>query len=416
MTGITHHQNQPRHRRNPAVSIPGPRPLFDQRSHATTHGETLATFNPHARRGPVCTGLYKIPRFREEEDMPVNIPKLYEKWENECKEKERVRSQPLVLTYGVEIETAIKLQVGTYPEGLVGRFVREDMEQCLRDIAVPVQELRGDAPLAYEFWTINSDPSIKRPPNTDTIEYDEAEIQTRILHHDNPESARELRQVLESLTSQFTLLATPEYKCGVHVHIGNEGRGFPWPVLHRYALLLVAFEHLLLELVPEHRFHKRGRPFAKWAIPPSRNSELRKFSPELRQLKIWKCRWEFELTQYMSPFMHGKNSAFNFGSLRDRSKKTIEHRLFPGTTDPDEILSYVDLCASMMKFAWRTPDEDMLKLLPSAFDETFGLEQFFAAIGQPGRWETFKYKLFVHNIPWFKRPTRGISESCTHWM
>ncbi|MCJ1333249.1 hypothetical protein MMC10_009943 [Thelotrema lepadinum] len=292
----------------------------------------------------------------------------------------------LRLTFGVEIECVLAYPAGIFGTGPKDVKMRREVEELLDKKDIPTNELRGDDPLIYEKWTINEDATIKKPRNTSEEEYEDMEIISRVFHYDDPISFEEIREVLGLVRSNFKIVEGTKNSCGLHVHIGNEDRGFHIEVLRRYALLVTAFEHLLLSLIPAYRIDPQ-RSHKCFCYPPSKLPDFEALTLQERLDKIRVCEREWQLQELMSPIWHGKNLAFNIGSHGDRTKRTIEHRMFPGTTDVEEILANVELCVSLMSFAWRISNENLDTLLESAFNSSFELKHLLCAFGKAELWD-----------------------------
>ncbi|KAI4148089.1 MAG: hypothetical protein LQ340_005246 [Diploschistes diacapsis] len=288
----------------------------------------------------------------------------------------------LNLTFGVEIECVVAYPAGLFGTGPKDVKIKREVEEFLDANGIPVNELRGDEPLTYDKWTVIEDTTIKKPPNTSIEDYDDMELVTRILYYDKPSSFEELRHVLRLVKSSFKLLAGPAYGCGLHVHIGNEDRGFPFEVLKRYALLVVAFERLLLSLVPAYRLDV-PQGFKCFCHPPSTLIAFRGLGLEARIERVKTCEREWQLHDLMCPIWYGKNTAFNLDSHNDKTKQTIEHRLFPGTTDADEIIACVDLCAGLVTLAWLIPDAELDAVLEAALNDSYRSDHLFSVICKP---------------------------------
>ena len=299
--------------------------------------------------------------------------------------------EPLKLTFGVEMECVLAYPAGMFGTGLKDVKMRREVEECMDRNGIPTNELRGDDPIIYEKWTINEDTTIKKPPNTSKEEYEDIEVITKVLYYDDPNSFEEIREVLELIKSNFKVVMGVQNSCGLHVHIGNEDRGFDIEVLRRYALLVVAFEHLLLSLIPPQRINPQ-LAFKCFCYPPSRLPDLENLTLQERLDRIRMCEREWQLQELMSPIWYGKNLAFNLSSHSDGSKRTIEHRMFPGTTDVEEILASVELCASLVSFAWSVSNEEVEVLLESAFDESFDFKQLLCSFGKPDLWRILHEK------------------------
>ena len=286
------------------------------------------------------------------------------------------------LTFGVEIECVVAYPADIFCFGRSRKDakMKREIEEFLMANNIPTNELRGDDPITYDMWTVNEDATIKKPNDTETEGYDDIEIQSRILAYEDA-SFDEVRKVLCLANDNLKLLVNTEYTCGLHVHIGNQDQGFPLTVLKRYALLVTAFEHLLIQLVPAHRFDT-SKGFKCYCIPPSRLSTFQGLSLPERLDKLRACEVEWQLSETMSPIWTGKNAAFNLGSHGDKTKRTIEHRMFAGTTNAEEIIAYVELCAGLVEFAWNSSDDSLESILILASDDAFGLEQLLLAINR----------------------------------
>ena len=188
---------------------------------------------------------------------------------------------PLQITLGIELE--FLLAVSTYPEKasfwnydeLLGEnAVRYALSQPLvGTCAVCGSEHVFDLPVHmtpqsnYESWTVKEDESLEISPeeraalakNEDFFHFYKIEVTSRILrprtntpatgHLHEIDYVQEIDAVLKRLHDFFTgansMHIIVNDTCGLHIHVGNEKRGFPLPTVKKILSTYIANERAI---------------------------------------------------------------------------------------------------------------------------------------------------------------------------
>ncbi|MCJ1469696.1 hypothetical protein MMC07_008332 [Pseudocyphellaria aurata] len=258
-----------------------------------------------------------------------------------------MNTDPFRLTFGVELEFLV-------------RFDREDPANFWPEEHI-IRILNANGFSAHDYcytnileWTVTTDGSVSdKSKNSHGIE-----LKSLALDY-SPSALKQVTDVVKFLVSKLDLFVNET--CGLHVHVGNESRGFTVRTLKTFASLITAFEPQLNSLHPFDR-HENGfarplsRAFRKGA--PLREKML--IIDELETVDDLICRFHpiydaeyvFEASRRLD-WSKDRYMAFNFFNLQgDEPFNTIEFRQHQGTLDPDQIANWVRLTCTLVHMSY----------------------------------------------------------------
>lgn len=333
-------------------------------------------------------------------------------------------SQPLNLTFGVELEFIAVFTRGAFNDMLPGLVpVEEEIEcghitaghalqHCLNAANVPATgwEDLGTVPLnteSYQSWSIAEDALHLSDEEMDLLpeEYncEAIEISSRIFRFLQDDWRSELRTVigvLEYMKTQFGCNFYTNESTGLHVHVGNGRERLPFETVKRMFQLATAHERAFDTL------HASNRVMApvEWETanisllyaPLStfhQHADKRSDTPQnvfgwlarIERMQSFKdfacfCDGKFECN-----YTSGHSCAVNFENLYsemgDDEKQTVEFRQHVGTLDYADIVAWVALLATFVDFCHRAPDTHVIYLAQQATNVDFKAPDFMQAIG-----------------------------------
>ena len=258
--------------------------------------------------------------------------------------------EPLSLTFGVELEFILRFDPFDYSFDHDGgddwssnpkEAVRGYMASTLIENGYSVygeDERISDSDSFYEKWDLGKDTSIHiselSPPPEDRFGYSAIELRSPAL----PYTAASLSQVKEvfcMLFSKFDVLVNKT--CGLHVHVGNEQKGFPLQTLKNFCILTTTFERELESLHPPSRINNK--------YSQSSGALFAGVSPWDVEKIIKSTRKEDDLIFRVQD--SEKSYAYNLLNVLDY-KKTIEFRQHEATVNVDDILNWVEVARSLV--------------------------------------------------------------------
>ena len=297
-------------------------------------------------------------------------------------------AEPLTLTFGVEMEFILRFDLKDYPEdGIYDDLDQEVIDDILDELdqinppldrddehlamASKAQEIsaRDDfsrtlaekgfpTSLARDFnaWTVTKDGSIKTydpftgQPLTgqqgDKYGYVGIELKSPAL----PYTLKSLMKIREMCQHLGELNILVNKSCGLHVHVGNERKGFPLDTMKNLCILTATFEPELESIHPPHRI---------------RNHYTRSIGsvfhngislPDIRRM-IRNAETVGDLIQLVQ---NGeKDHAYNLFHLQSSKKKsskdlrTFEFRQHEATINADAITRWVELTCGLVGKAHR---------------------------------------------------------------
>lgn len=152
------------------------------------------------------------------------------------------------LTFGVESECLVGYKESKFP---TEDHLTEALVEILQDI-VPVVAWNAQPEARQRNWTVTWDGSIREDDSWLPSRYASTgrEFVSRALSN-AVDGAKEVERVPEAITEKFKLKVNQS--TGLHIHVGDGNRGFSHDHVQRFLLLVIAFEHLVNNLVPSHR-------------------------------------------------------------------------------------------------------------------------------------------------------------------
>jgi hypothetical protein len=139
--------------------------------------------------------------------------------------------------------------------------------------------------------------------------------------------------------------------CGLHVHVGNEYKGFPLSTYKKLGILLYAYERSINCFHPPHRVFENAhcRPLnqeladnGRCTADPPGLTDLATIALRLQQASGWQ-----EFLERFNP--NAEYLAYNF--CHYSTKRTVEFRQHCGTLDTGRIGIWVDFCCALVRFA-----------------------------------------------------------------
>lgn len=259
--------------------------------------------------------------------------------------------EPLTLTFGVELEFILRFKPANYT---LSRGDSDGWFSCLEEAAkdhvVSVLNKNGHAVYGgdeqpgpcYEKWDLGRDTSIHipelwLPTDENGFDYCEIELRSPALPHATA-SLSQIKEAFELLFSTFDIQVNES--CGLHVHVGNERKGFPLQTLKNFCILTTMFERELESLHPPSRV---GNTYSKSSgalfvgVSPSDVEKIIKSTYDLNDL----------ISRVQN---NDKRHAYNLLNLRE-NKKTIEFRQHEATVNVDDIIRWVELTCSLVEKA-----------------------------------------------------------------
>lgn len=279
-----------------------------------------------------------------------------------------MEASPFQLTFGVELECIVRYDPKIYKaelraaegkiwdtepsptlHGKYGFLVRRHMIEFLNRNGISTNSCQETG---FSKWTVDTDGTVF--PIDTTGSWYAIELISPVLFF-SPASLKEVETVVELLASEFHLHVNES--CGLHVHMGNENRGFNIRTLKSFCSMISVFEHQLNSLHPPHRLQNEhakstSRAFRAGATSGEKSSIIDTLG------HVDDIILQFHLTD--SNEMN-KSMAFNFLNLSesytDHPIQTIEFRQHEGTLDPISISSWVMVAASLLTKSNSDPAE-----------------------------------------------------------
>ena len=293
---------------------------------------------------------------------------------------------PLNLTFGVEIECYQRFPTGKYGANFASIFSNSllALQATLKRAGVPTEvvEISDPEPAKdYSTWLIEDEPSLEAYTDEGGVETTRAEIISRVLPH-GAAGAAEVSTALRALHAEHALTAGDDGRAGLHVHVGAGGTALPLRTVKNLALLTTAFEPAIYALVGAQRHRSR------YCLPPSRF--------RLLFLKDQSLAWHLQslaeartLPELLQLTASGDANWQRFmglnllGLRKPAPRATVEFRYFAGTTDPDEVLLWVDVAAGLVALAHGAGDAGprARALLDRFGDPAFAVADFVEAVG-----------------------------------
>lgn len=267
---------------------------------------------------------------------------------------------PFRLTFGIELEFIVRYKPEYYQDGLLaaegqlwaselgptlhqkyGILVRVHMIHILIDNGFPTNAFKETD---FSKWTVDTDGSVT--PIDIRGSWYAIELKSPILV---PSAAvfEDVERAVQLLRSHFQLFTNRT--CGLHVHVGNENRGFELGTLKTFGSLITVFENQLNSLHPPDRLENQYAALTSTAFPAIPVRE--KLSVIDRIETIEDLILQFHLNDEGA---FDKYMAFNFFNLQESLAKplrTIEFRQHQGTLDPGLIRSWATVACHLVRLS-----------------------------------------------------------------
>lgn len=282
-------------------------------------------------------------------------------------------TSPLQLTFGLELEFIVLYDPVRYKYDLARLecgprtrldqkfeiLVRKHIIYALNAIKLPVTGYRESD--STQKWTITSDDSIDLGgrPNCVGVEmkspaYNISEI-----------ALAQVTRAIKLLTDSFDVIV--DDSCGVHVHVGNQRKGFPLQTVKQFCMLTAIFEPYFDSLHPSERIFGLGSGFARGPT-----SVFIGINPWDTALLIQDARSHKELVKRYAreENLRDRCHAYNLLPLvHEPMYHTIEFRQHEATTEPTAICKWIALACGLIHNAHTIPYNDLTQLIDEfAFD------------------------------------------------
>ncbi|KAL9067726.1 MAG: hypothetical protein Q9161_006718 [Pseudevernia consocians] len=249
--------------------------------------------------------------------------------------------EPLTLTFGVELELILRFNPAGYteesddgwsiPEERAWDHIRAVLEELP---AYDYAERFGQWVAGFEKWDLGRDSSINipelwEPRDGDYFDYSAIELRSPALPYTTA-SLSHVKEVFHLLFTTFDIVVNES--CGLHVHVGNELKGFPLQTLKNFCILTTTFERELQSLHPPSRIdnrHSRSSGAIFMGISPWDVEKIIKSTHNEDGL-IFRVQNK------------QKGYAYNLLNLGG-GKETIEFRQHEATVNVDDIVKWVEL-------------------------------------------------------------------------
>lgn len=262
--------------------------------------------------------------------------------------------QPLTLTFGVELEFVLRFDTVEYtfnrdesgegcifPPDSVREHVRSVLDKNGYLVFGEGESFDGPGPY-YRKWDLGMDSSIDipelwEPPEKAHVGYCPMELRSPALPYTTA-SLSQVEEVFRLLFATFDVMVNDS--CGLHVHVGNEVKGFPLETLKIFGILTTTFERELESIHPPSRINNEhakstGALFSvmsSWDV-----GRIVKAARDAEELVIRLQNME-------------KGYAYNLLNLW-QPKRTIEFRQHEATVNVDAIVKWVELACNLVEKA-----------------------------------------------------------------
>lgn len=267
---------------------------------------------------------------------------------------------PFTLTFGVELEFIVRYDPADYQDELVaaegitwpkgsslsayrkyGILVSLRMIRILNENEFPTNEYEPPESSQTDFskWTVGTDMTIS--PVDISGKY-AVEVKTPVLVWSRA-ALESIETLVKLLVSKFKLYTN--WSCGLHVHVGNENRGFTVGTLKDFCSLIIVFENQLNSLHPVDRLRNgNAKSMSSVFKPIAPVRERLSIIDRLKTVEDVVCQFQRSGDRMM---------AFNFFNLLGGIKpiRTIEFRQHRGTLDPESITHWVMVACNLVEMS-----------------------------------------------------------------
>lgn len=275
----------------------------------------------------------------------------------------KMDATPLRLTFGVELEFIVLYDPEVYQDALLdargtiwpaptlhhkfGVLVRKHMIRLLNENGFPTNEYPD---VDFSKWTVATDGTVA--PVDKSANWYAIELKTPVLDISR-QALKQVEKVVELLVSRFKLYVNES--CGLHVHVGNEDRGFPLRTIKNFCSLISIFEHQLDSL---HSPDRLKSPYAK----ATRTVYSSVATATDKLLLIDSLDSVDNVIAWFHPINSDDEScgdgdkymAFNFFNLHSslpEPLRTIEYRQHRGTLDPELITNWIMVATNLVSMS-----------------------------------------------------------------
>lgn len=224
-----------------------------------------------------------------------------------------------------------------------------------------VMDDAGERP-DFAAWVVSSDGSLElKRRDMDTHgplrHFLAIELKSPILQA-NQKTLLEVAAVASAIRRKFKVLHNRS--CGVHVHVGNQTKGFPLHILRNTAVLASGLEMPINMLHPHHRqWNKYCKQLNQRDYSAlDRRMQLEAFAKAETVNRL------VHLTNYQDKYW-----TVNFrNNLHRRGTRTVEFRQHKATFDRKKLVFWIQFVLGLMRFAAMHETEEILSLV-SVFGE-----------------------------------------------
>lgn len=282
-----------------------------------------------------------------------------------------------LLTFGVELEFIAcynpeayqdKMQAAEgklWPVKSTSYSLREKYGILVRRHMIEILNENGFSTNDYQTkdfskWTVDTDGTVSAFDISGN--WYAIEVKTPVLFFCRADLER-VEKAVNLLVSKFRLYTNEN--CGLHVHVGNEDRGFTMGTLKNFCFLITVFENQLDSL---HSPARLKNPYVK-SMRKAFTTEatlVEKLSIINKLDVLDDLILQFHLTEYAD---NDRNMAYNFFNLQepsryhDHSLRTIELRQHRGTLDPKLITNWIKVACNLVTVSYSGGDllRDLIK-------------------------------------------------------
>lgn len=194
----------------------------------------------------------------------------------------------------------------------------------------------------FSKWTVDTDYTVTAADNIKN--WYAVELKTPVLDCSGP-ALKQVETVVELLGSKFKLYTNES--CGLHVHVGNEDRGFDLRTLQNFCSLVLAFRHQFDSLhSPDRLKNEYVKPIRMEFDPEAPLREKLSFIDNSNTVD--------DLVSLMHHPNYDGYLAYGFLKLRDNPGipfRTIEFRQHQSTLDPERITNWVMMAYNLVGIA-----------------------------------------------------------------
>ncbi|MCJ1423415.1 hypothetical protein MMC29_001298 [Sticta canariensis] len=268
---------------------------------------------------------------------------------------------PFCLTFGVELEFIVRYSPERYQDNLLvsegkhgpiekdisqtlhnkyGSLVRLDMIQLLNENGFVTNGLEDRD---FSKWTVSTDFTVA--PLDVRGDWYAIELKTPALVYSSA-ALEKIERVVKLLVSKFKIHTNES--CGLHVHVGNEDRGFSLRTLKNFCSLITVFQDQLNSMHTVDRLHNNFLQSSSRAFHISSSTK--------GKLSIIN---ELKTVDHLIERFHkadddddyDTNTTVNFYNLHQgfaEPLQTIEFRQHRGTLDPKLITNWVMVVCNLV--------------------------------------------------------------------